>query len=282
MLPSWLEILGSLIIIVIGIFYLIRIIYNHKIGKKIWDVYSEVCENKDLEVKKSLNLLSDWPNLYGDMYGKRVYVHPDRGMRKNPSKTIFAVENKLELPSDIIINTSEVNQPEDTYELEIQNIKKYNLNIYSKRKIDEDQVDDLFPREVLRKINKLIEKNEEDFRAMIFESGLAMFSTFKINLDKDNISENIEEFSEIVTYMEKNSPELNEYLESPRMMEISEGTKIGYIKGVIPFLLFVAAGYLSYSTIQDFSFLFLNLVVVFSLVGFVKLYIFLHNERKYQ
>ncbi|MFW5946430.1 MAG: hypothetical protein ACOCSJ_03770 [Candidatus Natronoplasma sp.] len=282
MLPSWLEILGSLIIIVIGIFYLIRIIYNHKIGKKIWDVYSEVSENKDLEVKKSLNLLSDWPNLYGELSGKKVYVHPDRGMRKNPSKTIFAVENKLELPCDIIINTSEINQPKDTYELEIQNTKKYNLNIYSKREIDEDQVDEKFSREVLKKINKLIERDGEDFRAIIFESGLAMFSTFKINLDKDSISDNMEDFSEIVTYMEKNSPELNEYLESPRMMEISEGTKTSYIKGLIPFLLFVATGYLLYLIIQDFSFLFLNLIVVFTLVGTAKLYVFLHNERKYQ
>ncbi len=282
MLPSWLDILGSFIIIVIGIFYLIRIIYNHKVGKKIWGVYNEISKNKNLEVKKSLNLLSDWPNLYGDMDGKRVYVNPDRGMRKDPAKTIFAVENKLELPSDIIINTSEVSQPKDTHELKIQNINKYNLNIYSKREIDEDQVDDIFSGEVMRGINKLIERNKEDFRAVIFESGLAMLSTFKIDLDKDNISNNIEDLSEIVRDMEKKTSNLNEHLKSPRMMEISEGTKTSYAKGVIPFLLFVAAGYLLYLTLQDFSFLFLNLVVVFSLVGIAKLYVFIHNQRKYQ
>jgi len=282
MLPSWLEILGSLIIIVIVIFYLLRIIYDYRLGNKIWDVYNEVSENKNLEVKKSLNILSDWSNIYGNINEKRVYVHPDRGTRKGPSKTIFAVENKMELPSDLIINKSEVNQPKDTKELEVQNIKKYDLNIYSKRKIDEDQVNDLFTSEVVKKINKLIDRNEEDFRAVIFESGLAMFSTFKINLDKDNISNNVEEFSDIVTDMEENSPEINEHLKSPRMMKISEGTKSSYIKGLIPLLLFVVAGYLLYQVQQDFSFLFLNLGVVIALVGTVKLYIFLHNELKYQ
>ncbi len=282
MLPSWLEILGSLIIIVIGIFYLLRIIYNHKLGKKIWDVYNKVSKDEDLEVKKSLNLLSDWPNLFGEIVGRRVYVHPDRGGRKSPAKTIFAVENKIELPSDLIINTSEVNQPENTEELNIKNIEKYNLNVYSKRKIDDDKIDDLFSSEVAMKLNKLIKKNEEDFRAVIFESGLAMLSTFKINIDKDNISENIEEFSNIVSDMEESTSKINEHLKSQRMMKISEGTKSSYIKGVIPLLLFLLTGYILYQTIEDFSILFLNAAIVIGIVGIVKIYIFLHNELKYQ
>jgi len=281
-LPSWLEILGSAIIIFLGIIYLIRIIYNHRLGKKIWSIYKEVSENKDLEVKKSLNILSDWPNLYGHMNGKRVYVHPDRGGRKSPSKTIFAVENKVDLSSDLIINSSDVEQPEDTSELEVKNINKYNLNIYSSREIHNDQVDDLFSSKISRKINKLIERNEEDFRAIIFESGLAMFSTFKINLDKDNISDNIEGFSDIITDMEENTSNINEHLKSPRMMEISEGTKSAYIKGVFPLFLFLLSGYLLYQTMQDFSLLFLNAAIVSGVVGIVKLYIFLHNELKYQ
>jgi len=282
MLPSWLEILGSAIVIFVGMFYLIRIIYNHRLGNKIWNVYNKVSESEDLVVKKSLNLLSDWPNLYGDMNGKRIYIHPDRGGRKSPSKTIFAVENKIELPSDLIINKSEVDQPKDTSELDVKSINKYNLNIYTSRETDTNKVNDIFSSKISRKINKLIERNDEDFRAMIFESGLAMFSTFKIDLDKDNISNNIEEFSDIVTDMEENSPEINEHLKSPRMMQISEGTKSSYIKGLIPLLLFVVAGYLLYQVQQDFSFLFLNLGVVIALVGTVKLYTFLHNELKYQ
>ncbi len=282
MLPSWLEILGSLIIIVAGILYLLRITYDFRLGKKIRDVYNLVAKNKDLEVKKSLNLLSDWPNIYGEINEKRIYVHPDRGGRKSPSKTIFAVENNIELPTDLIINKSEVSQPKDTEELEVQNIKKYSLDLYSKREIDEEQVNDIFSSEVAKKINKLIERNEEDFRAMIFESGLAMFSTFKINLDKDNISDNIEEFSDIVTDMEENTSKINEHLKSPRMMKISEGTKTSYVKGLIPLLLFVITGYLLYQILNDFSFLFLNLTVVIALVGIVKLYVFLDNELKYQ
>ncbi|MBS3781891.1 MAG: hypothetical protein KGY66_03165 [Candidatus Thermoplasmatota archaeon] len=282
MLPSWLEIIGSFLIIIIGIFYLLRVIYNHRLGKKIWDVYEQVFENKNLEVKKSLNLLSNWPNLYGEIDGKKVYVHPDRGGRKSPSKTIFAVKNKIDLSNDLIINKSEVNQPEGTDELEVQNINKYNLNIYSRGEIDEDQADSLFSSEIARKINKLIERNEEDFRAVIFEPGLAMFSTFKIDLDKDSISDNIKDFLEIVTHIEEKTSKSNEHLESLRMMRIKEGTKSEYIKGLIPLLLFGVTGFLLYQTIQDFSLLFLNLTVVIALVGIVKLYVFLYNEWKYQ
>ncbi len=282
MLLSWLEILGSLIIIVLGIVYLIRIIYDHRLGKKIWNIYNEISENKNLEVKKSLNLLSDWPNIYGEINGKRVYVHPDRGGRKNPAKTIFSVENKIELPSDLIISKSEANQPKDTKELEVQNLKKYNLDIYSKREIDKEQVKDLFSNEVVKKINKLIERNEEDFRAVILQSGLAMFSTFKINLDEENILNNIEKFSDIVTDMEENTSKINEHLKSPRMIKISEGTKSSYIKGLIPLLLFIVTGYILYQAMQDFSLLFLNAAIVIGVVGMVKLYVFLHNELKYQ
>lgn len=282
MLPSWLEILISLIIIVVGIFYLLRIIYNHRIGKKIWNVYSEVSEKENLEVKKSLNLLSNWPNLYGKIDGKRVYVHPNRGGRKSPSKTIFAVENKMNLWSDLIITTSEDNKPEDFHELDIQNINKYNFDIYSKREIDESQFEGIFSSKVARKINKLINRNEEDFRAVIFEPGLAMFSTFKIDLDEDNISDNIEDFSEILTDMEENTSRVNEDLKSQRMMKISEGTKSSYIKGLIPLLLFVGTGSLLYQVIQDFSFLFLNASIMIAAIGIAKLYVFLHNEWKYQ
>ncbi len=282
MLPSWLEILGSAIIIFLGIVYLIRIIYNHRLGKKIWNIFKKISKNKNLEVKKSLNLLSDWPNLYGEINGKRVYVHPDRGGRKRNSKTIFAVENKLDLSSDLIINKSEVEEPKDTSELEIQTINKYNLNIYSSEEIDSDRVDNLFSRDISRRINKLIERNEEDFRAIIFESGLAMFSTFKINLDGEDISDNIEEFSDIVSDMEENTSKINEHLKSPRVMKISEGTRSEYIKGVIPLLLFVVSGYLLFQTMQDFSFFFLNAAIISGLLGMLKLYIFLHNELKYQ
>lgn len=279
---SWLEILGFFILIVVGIIYLTRIIYNYKIGKKIWKVYTEIAEEIDLEVKKSLNVLSSWPNLFGELRGKRTYVHPDRGSRKSPAKTIFAVENKMELPSDLIINKSDVDQPKDSHELGIQSINEHDLNIYTNAKIDEDEVDDLFTGEVGDKINELIQNNPEDFRAVIFESGLAMFSKFKIDLDKDSVSNDIDEFTEIVKDMEKSTSLLNEDLDSPRMRKISKGTKSTHIKAIIPLIFFGISGYLIYRTAQNFSLLFLTAAAVLATIGGAKLFVALHNEWKYQ
>ncbi len=281
MIPTWLEIIGVFAVIILGILYMIRIIYNYRIGKDIWRTYKKVAESKGLEVKKSLNLLSNWPNLFGILGGKRTYIHPDRGGRKNPAKTIFAVENKIELPSDLIINTPDISKPRDSHELKVEEINKQGLDIYSSRKINEGEIDDLFTKDIVERIDDLIKNNQEDFRALILESGLAMFSKFKIDLDEDSLSENIEKFSDIVADMEQNTGLFNEHLDSPRMSKISEGTKMGQVKFLFPILLLGFSGYLLYNTLQTFSFLSLNAGIIIGAVGMIKLYVTLYTELKF-
>jgi len=282
MLPFWLEILLSFLMIIFGLFYILRIIYTHKAARKILDSYSDLAEETDLEVKKSLNILSDWPNLHGKMDGKEVYVHPNRGKRKSPAKTIFAVGTGIDLSEDIIIATSETQIPEDSHGLDAQHLKNYKYKVYSEENYGDEFIEQLFSKKVSRKIHDLIENNEENFRALIIEPGLAMYSNFDIELDEEKILKNIKKTTEVVTEMEKNISKVEEGKKSPRMLKIGEGTSSTLIKGVLPLLLFVIAGYLFYQVLDDFSFLFMNAAMVFAVIGILKSYVLAYTLRKYQ
>lgn len=282
MIPFWLEILGSFLVIIFGLVYLLRVIYSHKAGRKIWKSYSSLSEKEDLDVKKSLNILSNWPNLYGEVNGKEVYVHPNRGKRKSPSKTIFAVETDIDLSDDMIIATSEAEVPEDTHELDAQNLKKYKYKVYSKGKYGDEFIENLFSKKASKEIAKLIERNEETFRAMIFEDGLAMYSTFGIDVDEESISTNLEELSDVVKEIEKNISRVSEGLRNQRMAKIGEGTSSTVIKGIFSSLLFVIGGYLFYQISIDFSFLLLNIATLFAIIGSLKLYVLVYTSWKYQ
>ncbi len=279
---SWLEIFGSLLVIIGGIFYTIRLVNGYKLGKMIWNTYNKISEKTGLKTKGSLNLLSNWPNLFGRIDDKRVYVHPDKGKRKYPSKTIFAVENKIDISTDLIIGISDTDFPEETHELDINNINKYNYSIYAKGEIDEDVVKKIFSGEVGRKIKNLVERNEENFRAIILEPGLAMLSTFEIDLDEEKASENIEALYDIVYEIERNAPKLNEHLENPRIIQLSKGSRSGLFKALIPLVLFGISGYLINQVMQDFSLIFLNAAVILILVGILKLFVSFYNKWKYQ
>ncbi len=282
MLPLWIEILGSFLIIIFGLFYLLRIIYSHKAGRKIWDIYSEITEKTSLEVKKSLNILSDWPNLHGEIDGKEIYVHPNRGKRRSPSKTIFAVETDIGLSEDIIITTSDTEVPEDSNDLDAQNLESYKYEVYSEGKYGDQFTEDLFSKKVSRDIHNLIKSNEENFRALILEDGLAMYSTFGIERDEKNISKNLKKLAEVVKGMDKNISEADEGVKSQRLIRMKEGTGSTAVKGIFPILLFGIAAYLFFQLINGFSFLFLNAAVLLAVIGSVKLYVLVYTMRKYQ
>lgn len=282
MSASMLEIIGSLVVIIGGILYTVRLVNAYRAGSEIWKTYNEISERMGLKTKRSLNLLSDWPNLFGEIGDKRMYVHPDRGKGKHPSKTIFAVESNIDLSTELIIGLSDTDVPEGTKQLDIKSINKYNYNIYAKDEIEDDRVKKLFSGKAVRKIKDLIERNKENFRAVIFEPGLVMFSTFEIGLDEQNMSENIEDLCDIVDTIEENDPESNDHLENPRMMQLSKGSRSGVFKALFPLLLFGVAGYLLYQVMQDFSLFFLNTAVILTLIGFLKFQVSFYNEWKYQ
>ncbi|MBS3817063.1 MAG: hypothetical protein KGY76_05830 [Candidatus Thermoplasmatota archaeon] len=284
MLPYWIELLGSFFIIVGGAMYLVRLVYKHKESRKIWESYLEVSKKIDLEVKRSLNLLSNWPNLYGEKDERRVYIHPDKRKKRKgvPSKTIFAVENDIDLTGDVIIGPSDIPVPEDSYELDIQNLTKYKYKVYSRSKVDEDVVEDLFSKSVSRKIHRFIEANEENFRAIILEPGLAMFSSFGVLLNEENISEHTEGFLEIVEDIEKSAPDLNENLENPRVSKISKGTKSNYIKAVFPVILLAISSFTMYRMLPGFSFFLFNVSIVALLIAVFKFFVLFYPSYKYQ
>lgn len=264
--------------------YLVRLVYKHKESRKIWESYLEVSKKIDLEVKRSLNLLSNWPNLYGEKDERRVYIHPDKRKKRKgvPSKTIFAVENDIDLTGDVIIGPSDIPVPEDSYELDIQNLTKYKYKVYSRSKVDEDVVEDLFSKSVSRKIHRFIEANEENFRAIILEPGLAMFSSFGVLLNEENISEHTEGFLEIVEDIEKSAPDLNENLENPRVSKISKGTKSNYIKAVFPVILLAISSFTMYRMLPGFSFFLFNVSIVALLIAVFKFFVLFYPSYKYQ
>ncbi|MFP4001187.1 MAG: hypothetical protein ACOCTN_03625 [Candidatus Natronoplasma sp.] len=282
MASNFLETLGIFAVMIGGSLYTVRLINAYRAGSEVWGVYDAASERIGVKVKRSLNLLSDWPNLFGKVSDRRVYVHPHKGIGSRPSKTIFASESRIELPTELIISISDTDVPEGTKEIELENINKYNYNLYAKDDIESDHVKNLFLGEAGRKINDIIEKNQEDFRAIIFEPGLVMFSTFEIEMDKENISENVRDLCDMVDTLEENSPEINEEIENPRMMQISKGSRSGVIKAIIPFLLFGIAGYMITQLMYDFSLLFLITSVILVLIGLLKLFVSFFNVWKYQ
>ncbi|MEF8873521.1 MAG: hypothetical protein V5A88_02490 [Candidatus Thermoplasmatota archaeon] len=279
MLPIWLEILGSFVVVILGFIYIMKKVVDHKVGKKIWKLYSEVSDRTDLKTRKSLNIFSDWPDLHGEIEGKKVYVHPNKGSkRKNrPSKTIFGIESDIELESDVIVLPSSTSMSPDAYEyeFEVPNLNKHNFSVYSQSKLDEEKVDDIFTKEVTGKINDLVKKNQENFRAIILEPGLVMFSIYSLEFEKDEVLENLKRSSKIVTAIEQNLGDefLNENFVNLRIEKLSKGSRTTLVKTAASCILLGVSIYLFYQIIQGFSFFLMNAGIFALAISLLNLYI---------
>ncbi len=277
------DVVISFAIMVIVLFYLLKKIVSHRTSKDIWKLYSNISEKTDLEVKDSMRLISTWPNLFGKVGGKRAYIHPDKGnVKKNPPKTVFAVESKIDIEDDIIVTDSESSAPEDTYDLDVPSLNNYKYEVYGVSKLDEEKVDDLFSKKVAGKINSLIEDDQENFRGIIFEPGLVMFSTFNVDIDEEECMDILKKLSDIVEELEEGFSDLNEELVSPRLYQISEGTKATTIKSAVMILLLGLGGFLLYRTYLNFSLIFLNIAIGALIIGLLNLYSTASTTWKYQ
>ncbi len=280
---STLDIIVSFIITIVVFFYILKKGTSYRTSKNIWKMYSEIAEGSDLEIKDSLRLVSTWPNLFGNIGGKRAYIHPDKGKgKKKPPKTVYAVESNVDIEDDVIITTSESNAPEESYTLDVPSLNNYQYEVYSMSKLDEEKMDDIFSKGVSRKINDLIENNEEDFRGLILEPGLAMFSTFNVSIEGENSIDNLEKLSSIVEDIEENAADLNENLISKRLSQISQGTKSTAIKSAVMVLLIGLGGFLMYITYMNFSLIFLNIALAALVIGLLNIYSTISTVWKYQ
>lgn len=287
MLPILLEILISFFLIVIGLIYILKNVIEHKVGKEIWALYREISGRTDLELMMSLSFFSNWPDLRGEIKGKKVYVHPHKGSRRKnrAAKTIFGVENDIDLEGDIIIvPSSTLLSPEDyEFELDVPTLDKNNYNVYSQSRLDEEKIDDMFTKKISHYIHKLIEKNQEDFRAIILEPGIIMFSDYGLTLEKDRYISNLEELTEIVFAMEKNlGPEgTNEDFINTRIEKLIGESRTGIVKTMASLVLLGTAVVFLFQITQDFSFLLMNAGVLALIIGVLNIYIISDIGFKY-
>ncbi len=279
--PTW-EIVGTFLIVLPTVIFLTRKLNYYKLGKNIWEEFSGVAKESDLELQDSLILLSDWPNLLGKVKGRMAYIHPDKGGRKKPAKTIFAVKSNIAEEYEAVIVRSGDAQPEDTYKIDVPSLKNYNYEVFSKSKLDGKRLDKLFSKSVTGKMDELVIENNENFRAFVLEPGLMMFSTFNITIDKKTCLKNLELLGDIVKEMEKDSESTNDGFVNPRLDKLSEGPKSNMIKGVLIVFMIGISIAAFYRTLLDFSLFFLNLGVATMLLGLSSFYTSLMTSWKYQ
>lgn len=287
MLSFILEICGSFALIVGGFVFVIKAVVERKVGKILWDLYGSVSSKTNLETKESLNIFSDWPDLQGEFGGRKVYVHPHKGSKrkKRPSKTIFGTETDIEIEEDIIITTpSTVLSPDSyEYELEVPNLNKHKYNVYSQSKLSDKKKDLLFSKEVSAKIHRLIGKNQEDFRALIIEPGLMMFSIYGLEFEDEVISRNLRGLVKIARTQENSleKEDLNENFVNPRIQRLGKKSRTTLIKTIVSLLLLGASPYLFYLTIQDFSLFFLVGGIFSAVIAIANLYVLYEIKFKY-
>ncbi|MFW5907959.1 MAG: hypothetical protein ACOCTR_06315 [Candidatus Natronoplasma sp.] len=287
MLPLWLEVFGSFVVVIISFVYIMKHVVEYKVGKDIWDTYRDVSNETELEVRKSLNVFSNWPDLHGTADGKKVYVHPHKGSkRKNrPAKTIFGVESDIDVEGDLIVVPSTTELSPDSYEygLDVPNLNKRKYDVYSQSKLNEKIADKIFTKEVTGKIHDLVQKDQEDFRALILEPGLVMFSQYGLELDAGEAPEKLKVLSNLVGAMEESvdSEGSNEDFVNLRIEKLDKKSRVGTVKTIFSCILLGVSFYFLYQLMQGFSFLFMNIGIFGLAIGVLNLYILAYIRLRY-
>lgn len=266
-----LEIAGSLLIAVLGFLALIKIFRSAKARKQVWDAFKDVEENSELERREGLSTSYGMPDLVGEIEGRKVYIHPVRSRRgkgARPSKTIYAVESGIDLDENIIISSPETTeQDENLASLDVPKLERYGLKVDTERHDNQEVVDNLITKDVANKINRIVVKNGDDFRALILEPGIVMFSTFNIEIDREKMKENLEDTVKLVESMEKDYPDLEEDLKNERIIELKNVSRTVYLDMAIMLGVVGASSYVLYTSLIDFSFLFMNFGIMLFLLG---------------
>lgn len=270
-----LEMAIVLISAIIGFVIIIRTLLGNRYQKELWRTFSKVAQKFDLRVIHSSNIVSNYPDIYGQIDNRKIYLHPakkKRGRKSRPAKTVFGVEHGIRIEDNVLITRKSTETKNDNLmDLHVDKLKKYKLKVQSGSKLNENVIDDMIDNEVARKINDLIEESGDNFRALIIESGLLMFSTFGFEEEEDVIDEYIEKLYEITVKMEENLGEVEDVY-NERFVQLDQRNYAIPIKYGIDISLILIGAYLIYSSFSDLSFIFLNIGVVIVLVALVRIY----------
>ena len=268
------EIIIILISAILGFLVIMRIWLSYRYQKELWSIFNKVTEKFGLKVRHSSTITSNYPDIYGTIDERKVYLHPakrKRFLKSRPAKTVIGVEHGIRVEDNIIITRpSTKTKEEDLVDLDVKKLTKYKLKIKSASKLNEDLLKDMVDKTVARKINKIIEESGDNFRALIIEPGLLMFSTFGFEQDEDIIDEYIEEMYEVALKMEDNLGEVEDVF-SERFSQLDERNYALPLKYVIDITLALVGVYMILSSLDSMAFIFINIGIVILAVAVVML-----------
>ncbi|MFW5898349.1 MAG: hypothetical protein ACOCT7_00680 [Candidatus Saliniplasma sp.] len=264
-----LEILGVLVIAVLGFLGLMKIVYSMRARKDIWIFYKKLSKKLGLELREGHGGNYGMPDLYGKINDRKVYVHPVRGKKKAPPKTVYAAEIDLKLDEKVIISSPETSEvEEDLPKVEIPQLERYDLEAFTESQRDRSSVKKLITKKAASKLNGLLKKNGDMFRALIIESGLVMFSTYGIDMDEQKLKYNLGEVEKLAIIFEESEEEGPRKVKNERLEAIEKKSRLVYMEFGFMSLLTVLGLYLVYTSIFGLSFFFINMgIVLFMIAG---------------
>lgn len=269
------ELIIVLVSAILGFVIIMRTWLSYRYQKELWSVFNKVAEKFGLDVKHSSTITSNYPDIYGTIDDRKIYMHPakrKRGRKSRPAKTVFGVEHGIRVEEAIIVTRpSTKTKKEELLDLEVDKLTKYKLKIKSDSKLNENLLNDMVDNTVARKINKIIEESGDNFRALIIEPGLLMFSTFGFQQEEDVINEYIEELYEIAYKMEENLGEVED-VHNERFGQLDERNYALPLKFIIDITLALVGIYMILSSLSDMSFIYINIGVVILSVAAVMLF----------
>ncbi|MFW5927867.1 MAG: hypothetical protein ACOCSL_01595 [Thermoplasmatota archaeon] len=268
------EVIIILMSAILGFLFIMRVWLSYRYQRELWSLFSKVAEKFGLKVRHSSTITSNYPDIYGTIDERKVYLHPAKRKRfrkSRPAKTVIGVEHGVRVEDNIIITRpSTKTKEEDLVDLELDKLTKYKLKIKSGSKLNEEILNDMVDNTVARKIHNIIEESGDNFRAMIIEPGLLMFSTFGFEQDEDLIDEYIQEMYEIAVKMEDNIGEVEDVF-SERFAQLDERNFALPLKYIIDITLALLGVYMIISSLDSMSFIYINVGIVILSVAMVML-----------
>lgn len=274
MFEIWIEIIVSVAVTFFGILLILRFFKRGRYGKILWSVFKSTFKESKVELIKGKKTRYGLPDIYGKLDGRGVYIHPVPGKRgRNRESMTIAVENDIEISSDILISSPETSKIRDeTIDLDVPNLNKYGYIVSSKKGKVEDEAKRIFTKEVSTKVHRLIEDHKKNFRAVMVESGLCLFSKFEWETDKQNLKDIIYRLKELSEELEKNTEKINEDFTNERLDYFYQGSYKKQVDIIFTGILISISLFLLYSLMDSFSFIFFDVAVIALAVALVRIY----------
>lgn len=276
----WIELILVMLVLVFGLLSLLKIYSTGRDRKEVWSVFHQVAKDMDLEIKDGPPTGYGYPDLYGTVQGREVYVHPVEGKGKNHGSTVYGVRNKIDFKGDIIVTSPETTIIEDEVSvLDVPSLSKKGLEIRSDIRSNQGLARKLFNDKTVRKLKRMIDEEGDDFRALIIEPGVCMFSTHEVPKDTSVIEERIVDTVELVDRLEGNSPSIKAKVSSERFDRIATKYHASLFDLAMMIGVFLLGFYLLLSIPMGFSWIFLNLGAMLVLVSLTRISILITTRN---